>query len=188
MLKKLKHSKRNKNSFDSITGVLDRASFIDAMTNILSEEFKKTQYIFGIANIEQFKLINHSYGHKAGDYALNVVAKTLSLELDEKTIIGRVGNDEFGFICINKKVAQIQSSCESLNFSLDHAPLHWNDREIRLHIKFGLVSIDNNKVDIDQVLRAANEAIHSAQYDGCSTVCEYDKKKYSNFTSQWKYE
>ncbi|MFK8027765.1 MAG: EAL domain-containing protein [Gammaproteobacteria bacterium] len=176
MLKKLKYSKSKKNSFDPITGVLDRASFIDALSTVLSKKSKNTPYIFGVANIEQFKLINHSYGYQAGDYALNVVAKTLSLELDKKTIIGRVGNDEFGFICIDKKVAQIQSSCESLNFSLGHAPLKWDNKEIRLHIKFGLVSIDQKNVDIDQILRAANEAIHSAQYDGCSTVCEYDQK------------
>ena len=176
MLNKFKSPNRSKDSFDSITDVLDRTSFVNSLANILSTEPKGIQYIFGVANIEQFKLINHSYGYKAGDYALNVVAKTLALELDKKTIIGRVGNDEFGFICINKKIAQVQSSCESLNFSLDHAPLKWDDKEIRLHIKFGLVSIDQEEVDIDQVLRSANEAIHSAQYDGCSTVCEYDKQ------------
>jgi diguanylate cyclase (GGDEF)-like protein len=176
MLEKFKTSKRNNNNFDSITGVLDRASFLDSLSKILSERSKGTQYVFGIANIEQFKLINHSYGYQAGDYALNVVAKTLSLELDDKTVIGRVGNDEFGFICIDNKTAQIQSNCESLNFSLGHTPLSWSGKEIRLHIKFGLVSIEQNEVDIDQVLRAANEAIHSAQFDGCSTVCEYDQE------------
>ena len=135
MLKNFKSPKRKNASFDSITNVLDRASFIDSLTKILSEKSKSTQHVFGLANIEQFELINHPYGYQAGDYALNIVAKTLSLELDKNTIIGRVGNNEFGFICTNMKIAKIQSSCESLNFSLGRAPLKWDDKEVRLHIK-----------------------------------------------------
>ena len=163
-------------NLDPITGVLDRNSFIQTLEAVLSEETKTKQCIFGIANIEQFKLINHSHGYKAGDYILNALAKTMSLEFDENTIIGKIGNDEFGFICIDKQVAQVQSICESLNFSLSHAPLTWERKKINLYIKFGLVSIDNEKHDIDQILKAANEAIYSAQYDGCSTVCEYNEK------------
>ena len=176
MLKNVTSLKNDNDSFDSITGVLDRASFIDKITVTLSEDTKNTRYVFGIANIEQFKLINHSHGYQAGDYALNIVAKTLRLELDKNSIIGRVGNDEFGFMCTNQDVAQIQTSCESLNFSLDHAPLSWNGQEIKLHIKFGLVSIDQSEVDINHIMRSANEAMHSAKYDGCSTVCEYSNQ------------
>ena len=179
MLNKIKawgQISKSAQNYDSITNVLDRASFINFLSEILSSTPSNKECIFGIANIEHFKLINHSYGHKAGDYVLNAVAKTMSLEFDEGTIIGKLGNDEFGFICINKKAAQIQSTCESLNFSLGHAPLMWQRKKINLHIKFGLVSIENQNHDIDQILKAANEAIYSAQYDGCSTVCEYDEQ------------
>ncbi len=172
MLKKL-NLNNNKHHLDGVTNVLDRTSLINELTEILSSASDDIEYVFGIANIEQFKLINHSYGHKAGDYVLNVVSKTLSLEMEKNTIVGRIGNDEFGFICTNKQVAQIQSSCESLNFSLSHAPVTWNGKKIRIHIKFGLVKIDQTTKDIDKILNSVNEAIYSAQYDGCSTVCEY---------------
>lgn len=160
-------------NLDFISGALDRVSFLALLDETISEVSESDEYIFGLANIEQFKLINYSYGNKAGDYALKVVAKTLSLELDKNTIIGRLGNNEFGFICANKRIAQIQSNCESLNFSLDHAPLKWNGKNIKLHLKFGLVCIDKNTQDSDQILRHASEAIFTAQYDGCDTVCEY---------------
>lgn len=175
MLEKLKFNNKDNYNQDSVNGILDRTSLINKLSEILSNSSDNTDYVFGIANIEQFKLINHSYGYKAGDYVLNVVAKTLALEMDKNTIVGRLGNDEFGFICMNKQVAQIQSSCESLNFSLSHAPVTWNNKKIRLHIKFGLVKIDKRSKDIDKILNSVNEAIYSAQYDGCSTVCEYDE-------------
>lgn len=168
--------KENKKSLDSVTNVLDRASFIEALTNIVSSKKGTDEYVFGLANIEQFKLINYSHGNDAGDYALKVVAQTMSLELDKNSIIGRLGNDEFGFICINKRVSQLQASCESLNFSLNHAPVSWEGKKIRLHIKFGLVNINNDINSYDQVLRYANEAIFTAQYDGCDTVCEYKEE------------
>ncbi|MFK7793773.1 MAG: EAL domain-containing protein [Gammaproteobacteria bacterium] len=176
MLKKLSFTNKESYSLDAITGVLDRINFIEALTNILSHDIGENEYVFGLANIEQFKLLNHSYGYKAGDYVLNIVAKTMSLELDKDVIIGRLGNDEFGFICTKKNLSQIQSSCESLNFSLGHAPIKWDGRKISLHLKFGLVRVDKSNIDIDQILTAANEAIYSAQYDGCSTVCAYDEQ------------
>ena len=175
MLEKLNFRGNVKHHQDSVTDVLDRPSLINELEIILSKSSDNIEYVFGIANIEQFKLINHSYGYKAGDYVLNVVSKTLSLEMDKNTIIGRLGNDEFGFICINKQIAQIQSHCESLNFSLSHAPVTWDGKKIRLHIKFGLVKIDQSTKDIDKILNSVNEAIFSAQYDGCSTVCEYNE-------------
>ncbi len=179
MLKKIPSWLKSSNftqSYDSITETLDRSSLINALLQITKNTTNDKTYVFGVANIEQFKLINHSYGYAAGDYVLNVIAKTMSLEFDSDTIIGRLGNDEFGFITKGKKIAQIQSSCESLNFSLNHAPISWKGKKINLHIKFGLVAMDSNTYDIDQILKAANEAIYSAQYDGCSTVCEYNEE------------
>ncbi len=168
--------KQKTQNLDAITNVLDRVTFLDVLEKIVSNHPAADKYVFGLANIEQFKLINYSHGNKAGDYALNIVAQTMSLELDKNTIIGRLGNDEFGFICEDKQIAQIQSSCESLNFSLGHAPVKWNGKNLRLHIKFGLVSINDDTQDCDQLLRHANEAIYTAQYDGCDTVCEYKEE------------
>lgn len=161
-------------TFDKITGMLDRASFIHLLEAVLVEEAQSC--IFGIANIENFKLINHSHGYKAGDYILNAIAKTMSLEFNKNTIIGRIGNDEFGFICLDQQIAQVQSTCESLNFSLKNAPLTWEAERIHLHIKFGLVSAKNQNYSFDQILKAASEAIHSVQHEGYSTVCEYNEQ------------
>ncbi len=179
MLKKIPawlKSSESSQSYDSTTGLLDRPSLINALSLVASKNEPSTDYVFGVANIDQFKLINHSYGYAAGDYVLNALAKTMSLEFEQSTIIGRLGNDEFGFITKNKRIAQIQSSCESLNFSLNHAPISWQDKKINLHIKFGLVPIEDETNDTDQILKAASEAIYSAQYDGYSTVCEYNEK------------
>ena len=179
MLKKLPSwltSNESSQSYDATTELLDRPSLISALSQVISKQDSSNEYVFGVANIDQFKLINHSYGYSAGDYVLNVLAKTMTLEFDESTIIGRLGNDEFGFITANKRIAQIQSSCESLNFSLNHAPISWHGKKINLHIKFGLVPIDAHTSDTDQILKAASEAIYSAQYDGYSTVCEYNEK------------
>ena len=163
-------------TFDKITGILDRASFIHLLEEVLPEEAPTKSCIFGIANIENFKLINHSHGYKAGDYVLNAIAKTMSLEFNENTIIGRIGNDEFGFICIDQQIAQVQSTCESLNFSLKNVPLTWEGKKIQLNTRFGLVSINSQQHSIDQILKAASEAIYSAQHEGYSTVCKYDEK------------
>ncbi len=162
-------------TFDTVTGLLDRSAFISNLKEIIADREIQRERIFGIANIEQFKLINHSYGNDAGDFVLQELAKRMSIELGEDACIARMGNDEFGFITTDKTADQVKKICENINMSFSDTALPWRDKKIRLHVKFGIVLIDESEHDINQILKSANEAIYSAKYDGGDTICEYDQ-------------
>ena len=162
-------------SLDPVTSVLDRNSFIRMLQELVIDNRPDAACVFGIANVEQFKLINHSHGYEAGDYVLHSIAQAMCLEFDEDTIIGRIGNDEFGFLSFNKSAAQIQTICESFVAAMQETPISWVTKEISLSLKFGIVEIDNHEQSINHLLKSVSEAIYSASYDGCATVCAYDK-------------
>ena len=162
-------------TYDAITQLLDRPSLIRVLNNTLSNSSSDQSCIFGIANVEQFKLINHSHGNAAGDYVLQEIARRMQIELGDKTIISRMGNDEFGFISKEKNAEQIRTICEAISSSFIRSALPWEGKKINLRIKFGIVLINGNNQDTDQILKSANEAIYSAQYDGGSTICEYNQ-------------
>lgn len=162
-------------TYDAITQSLDRPSLIRELNNTLSKSDSDQSCIFGIANVEQFKLINHSHGNAAGDYVLKEIARRMEIELGDEAIIGRMGNDEFGFISKEKNAEQIRIICEAISSSFIHSALPWEGKKINLRLKFGIVLINSNNQDTDQILKSANDAIYSAQYDGGSTICEYNQ-------------
>lgn len=170
-----KGSPSSADTLDTVTGLLDRSAFIENLKETIADKNIKHERIFGVANIEQFKLINHSYGNDAGDFVLQEIARRMTIELGEDTCIARMGNDEFGFISVDKTAEQVKTICENINLSFNDAPLPWEDRKIHMHVKFGIVLIGESEYDIDQILKSANEAIYSAQYDGGNTICEYDQ-------------
>ena len=95
MLKALANWNRdaeNIQTLDSVTSVLDRNSFMRMLQELIIENRPDVECVFGIANVEQFKLINHSHGYEAGDYVLHSIAQIMCLEFDEDTVIGRIGN------------------------------------------------------------------------------------------------
>ena len=162
-------------TLDPVTSVLDRNSFITMLQELVIENRPEAACVFGIANVEQFKLINHSHGYEAGDYVLHSIAQSMCLEFDDDTIIGRIGNDEFAFLTFNKSAAQVQTICESFAEAMDDMPLSWMAKEISISLKFGIVEIDRHEQSINHLLKSVSDAIYSASYDGCATVCAYDK-------------
>ncbi|MBR3306216.1 MAG: GGDEF domain-containing protein [Lachnospiraceae bacterium] len=83
------------NMLDSLTGVLAR-KFIEGFVRYLIE--KEIPFTFGIVDLDNFKFINDTYGHKAGDKVLQSVAENLERVLYGCGVVGRFGGDEFVFV------------------------------------------------------------------------------------------
>lgn len=175
-LKSWKNDKHNSIQLDSITGLLDRKSFIESLHECNEGNFGAEFYYFGLAHIEQFKLVNHSLGHEAGDYLLQKIAERMKAEFGENSTVGRMGSDEFGFISLEHSVDQVKAICQELNESLKRSPLKWKNRVIQAQIKYGIVSIKTHEKNIDQILKSVDEAVYAALYDRIKTICEYDEQ------------
>ena len=80
---------------DDLTGLYNRRYFRESLTRPLEEASGRTAYSFLLVDIDFFKDINDSYGHKAGDHVLVTVAKLLTDALDGEETAVRYAGDEF---------------------------------------------------------------------------------------------
>ena len=83
---------RERSSHDGLTGLLNRNSAAEAVNSVLSSDGTGTMFMIDMDN---FKLINDSYGHAAGDSVLKMFARTLEDHASEGDILCRLGGDEF---------------------------------------------------------------------------------------------
>lgn len=78
---------------DNLTGLLNRAAFLKKVKELTTSEFEYAAYVF--IDVNDFKGINDSYGHKFGDKVLATVARKLTSVMQRRELISRFGGDEF---------------------------------------------------------------------------------------------
>lgn len=158
-------------SHDSLTGLTNRREFerqlSDALSNIgSSEEIHTLFYI----DLDQFKVVNDTCGHAAGDELLKQVTDLLSQQIREQDVIARLGGDEFGIILkycsrddalmLGNKICTVLSS---YRFS-------WKDRVFTIGASIGGVQVDNNSHSIELLLSEADSACYMAKEKGRNRV------------------
>src|SRR5690606_33410339 len=95
----LKRQLQKRANFDSITGLLNRQAFDEQLPQFAASA--KTIAVCYL-DLEQFKLINDSCGHTAGDRMLAMVAKAMQACLGPQELLARLGGDEFGLVICNR--------------------------------------------------------------------------------------
>ena len=83
---------------DSLTGLLNRASFVEALDKITTRGKAAENAAVLLLDLDRFKAVNDTLGHAAGDQLLKEVASRLSSEIREQDIVARLGGDEFAII------------------------------------------------------------------------------------------
>ena len=127
-------------------------------------------------DLDNFKQINDSYGHDAGDELLREVAKRMSLALREVDSVARIGGDEFVCIltdidklsdCIDVLVRLENVLCESMTLDSSGAV------KVETTTSMGVVFVQSTDLDPDQLLRRADMLMYEAKRDGGNRfVCE----------------
>jgi len=122
--------KTQKAEFDPLTGALSRSAFVTRLEKLLPMARRhNAACAIGFLDLDDFKQINDTHGHAAGDAALIATAGTLSKTLRESAIVGRMGGDEFVFAlvarpdAIDKVVISALGQIRKIPFSSDGATL-----------------------------------------------------------------
>lgn len=129
---------------DHLTGLLNRRGFIDAFRRELDRLNRDTSQdrILGglliMIDLDNFKSINDTRGHAAGDAALKVVAKTLSSDIRTMDIAGRMGGDEFVLLFANTTRKDSLERAQFLIKKLNNLSFVWNGEEIPVRASLGL--------------------------------------------------
>lgn len=161
-------------SHDALTGLLNREAFSQALKTLISNAKKEgAQHALIYLDLDQFKLINDTIGHAAGDELLLETTAIVKNVFRSSDTCARLGGDEFGIVLNNTDQETAHIIAERLQNRLKERRLVWGQTAFNIHSSIGLVVIDETSEDIHSVLAAADDACYIAKDEGGRRIRVY---------------
>ena len=158
-------------TFDTLTGVFNRASFNEKL-NELFKLSERTQQPFALMmlDLDGFKGVNDRYGHPIGDALLRLVSFDLKSECRESDLVARLGGDEFALILpsTNDKEGSEAFANRLLNKISQERLI--DGHVIRAYASIGCCLYSDSAQSADQMVKAADAALYAAKQKGKNTV------------------
>lgn len=148
---------------DSLVPVLNRRAFVRELSRMISfsERYGAPASLVFI-DLNNFKTVNDTYGHAAGDAVLEYVASALIEHVRESDIVGRIGGDEFAVILAQANEADAMDKAESLMHLIADKPLEIMGHKIGVSVSPGAVAFRPGE-DAAAALARADEAMYAAK-------------------------
>jgi diguanylate cyclase len=146
--------------FDNLTGLLSRGHFL----HLLDIRRKKGGYL-AIIDADHFKKVNDTYGHDAGDKALQHLAGIVAQVVGNQGLVGRMGGEEFAFYLPAVRLDQARLISSSVCAALRSQAFDYNGVLICLTASIGLVA-DDGQGFVAPVLRRADLCLYAAKHRG----------------------
>ncbi|MGH8134887.1 MAG: EAL domain-containing protein [Steroidobacteraceae bacterium] len=158
-------------SHDVLTGLVNRREFETRLERALkSAKARETSYALCYIDLDQFKIVNDTCGHSAGDALLGQVGALLKSKVRWRDTLARLGGDEFGVLLESCSLEEALRTAETLRESIRNFRYTWEDRTFRLGASLGVVPITAENEDVASVLSAADSACGAAKESGRNRV------------------
>ncbi|MFO7542583.1 MAG: EAL domain-containing protein [Thiobacillus sp.] len=162
-------------SHDSLTGLINRREFEQRLERLqLSALEHGREHALCCMDLDQFKVINDSCGHAAGDELLRQLALLLKGKLRERDILGRLGGDEFALLLENCNLADALEVAEAFRVEVQRFRFKWEDRIFAVGMSVGVVSIHRDSGTPASLLSAADAACYVAKNRGRNQIHVYE--------------
>ncbi len=157
-------------SHDSLTGLYNRRVFNDRFKEIASSANISSNDVYVCyLDLDNFKAVNDSIGHLAGDGMLADIAELISNNISRNDILARLGGDEFGLLIMADKRDDAIKVCERLIKEVKAYKLRWNQSYYSVGLSIGIVPV-SNKLTHEELLSHADIACYKAKERGRGSV------------------
>lgn len=153
-------------TIDPLTGLCNRRGFFELATEACARTIPDGSLSAIILDVDNFKLINDSYGHETGDEALRACAGAARMD---EALAGRLGGDEFALLLEERTLPQAIEIAEDLRLRLAARPFDTGKGQITLTWSVG-VGEANPGDTVDQILARADAALYNAKLGGRNRV------------------
>lgn len=163
--------------YDGLTKLYNRQTALTKIQDILYDfDFANEYASLIIIDVDNFKSINDTYGHKYGDEVLTCVAQKIKIFFRTSDIIGRLGGDEFIVFCkdISKDLLEIKffEMCKSnLKFCTEL------NQEVFSTLSIGIAMIPKDGEDLSTLYANADKALYQSKSKGKNTYTFYNSEK-----------
>jgi Amt family ammonium transporter len=161
-------------SHDALTGLVNRSAFDGFLDNLLAGSREQgEEHALAYIDLDQFKVVNDTCGHFAGDELLIRVANLLRDLVRESDVVARLGGDEFGILLPTCPLERARARVRDIHTALQELRFTWQGRTFPLGASVGLVPVDRRFSDRADLLSAADHACYVAKEKGRGRVQVY---------------
>ncbi|MBX3681088.1 MAG: GGDEF domain-containing protein, partial [Rhodocyclaceae bacterium] len=123
-----------------------------------------------VIDIDQFKIVNDTFGHDVGDAVLSQGAAAIKKSLRAQDVISRTGGDEFLVICPDTSMEAALICAERVRRSVERLSIAIDDQVLRVTISVGVAIRDRTMTDPDALIKRADESSYVAKAQGRNRV------------------
>ncbi|MBV4474306.1 MULTISPECIES: EAL domain-containing protein [Pseudomonas] len=159
---------------DALTGLANRREFEYRLEQALHNLTRQSgRHALMFLDLDQFKLVNDTCGHAAGDELLRHICALLQSGLREGDTLARLGGDEFGILLENCAPDAAEKIAEGLRQTVQNLHFVWKGRPFLTTVSIGLVHVTQTPATLEASLRAADMACYMAKEKGRNRVQVY---------------
>jgi len=163
-------------SHDILTGLVNRREFEARLERALrSARARETSYALCHIDVDQFKIINDTCGHSAGDALLGQMGTLLKTKIRWRDTLARLGGDEFGVLLESCSLDEALVMAEQLRETIAEYKFIWEERTFRLGCSVGVVPITGDSEDVAALLSAADSVCAAAKEAGRNRVYSFQE-------------
>lgn len=169
--KKMERQLANMALFDSLTGALSRAAYLQHA----EKEFKRAKRYHRplstiMIDIDHFKKINDQYGHAAGDHVLSIFVEAIEEEIRNTDAIGRIGGEEFALLMPDTPLKAAAHLAERIRQRINKYPYIAGKMLIEVTASLGVAVMEDGDANYKAMLQRADEALYTAKHNGRNRV------------------
>ena len=176
--RRVAHRLDYQSSHDPVTGLINRAEFLrraEALTADLDVD--GTAHAMVYLDLDQFKVVNNTSGHDAGDELLRQVATLLLPKLRDTDVLGRLGGDEFGVLLPSCTLDEAAGLSARLIDAIRQHPFRWQESSLHsVSASAGVASIEQRTGNVQRTLTCADTACFLAKENGRGRVHTYQSE------------
>ena len=168
-------------SHDPLTGLLNRTKFeAEVKKGIESFDTKSAgqEPVIGHAlcymDLDQFKIVNDTCGHMAGDQLLKKLTQVLQNRVRESDVLARLGGDEFGLLLLNCDLENAVEIADSLRMAIKQFVFTWEGKTFDVRMSIGVVAMHDPNMTHAELMSAADVACYIAKDSGRDVVHAYE--------------
>ncbi|NLM27267.1 MAG: diguanylate cyclase [Clostridiaceae bacterium] len=156
---------------DSLSGLYNRAEFMNlAKKAFLRAKRNNEELSLLIMDLDNFKLINDTFGHAAGDEVIRDVGSIIKTSFRKTDITGRLGGEEFAVVLKNASLKEAKRVAEKFRDFVTRRKVIYEGQEIGFTVSIGIAVIRDDINDIEDILKKADSALYKAKAKGRNCV------------------
>lgn len=162
---------------DALTGLFNRSEFeYQVKQAIRDSQISGRAHSLLHMDVDQFKVINDTCGHVAGDELLKLYSVQLAGLLRQGDVLARVGGDEFGLLLENCAIQQALQIAGKIQEMTQHFRFVWDGNTFSIGISIGLIVIDRESDSVMSVLSRVDAACYMAKEVGRNNIYVHDEE------------